>query len=270
MPVRDPLPVGVVGVRYLNSRPLLAGLKAGLPVPFPYSFSTAEPSACADAIGSGSATAAVVPVGALPTLVGARALRTLGIACRGRATSVLLVTRVPPARIKRLAAHAASRTSVVLAQLLLAERWGARTELITTRPPLENMLEQADAAVVIGDPALSVSGRTGFEEIDLSLAWREWTGLPFVFAVWAIGSDAPAAIDGLLEASYRHAEEHWESLLPEWSAAHAQPVERVREYLGTTLHYRLDAEDVQAVREFLRRATGAGLLPANPASIASW
>lgn len=249
-------------MRYLNSRPLLAGLEAGLPAPFPYRFSTAEPSVCADQLASGAAAAALVPVAALPTLIKARSLRTLGVACRGQVTSVLLVTRVAPERIRRLAVHAASQTSAVLAQLLLTERWRARATAIRAAPPLKNMLAQADAAVLIGDPALSVFGRTGYEEIDLALAWREWTGLPFVFAVWATLGGAPAGIERLLEESFVHAEERWDTLLPVWSAAHRQPLPRVREYLGERLHFRLDGEDVSAVGEFLRRAAAAGLLPA--------
>ncbi|NWG00102.1 MAG: menaquinone biosynthesis protein [Thermoanaerobaculaceae bacterium] len=254
-------PLSILGIRYLNARPLLAGLEEGIEAPFPYRFATAEPADCAETLATGRAAAALVPVAALPRLARARVVTSLGVACRGQVTSVLLVTTVPPGKIRRLAAHTASITSVALARLLLAERWHTWPTVVSARPPLASMLAQADAAVLIGDPALSTVGNSGCEEIDLGLAWQEWTGLPFVFAVWGVRRDAPPAVDALLHASLACAEANWERLLPAWAAAHAQEVHRVRAYLQERLHFRLDAEDLQAVDEFLRRAGDAGLLP---------
>ncbi len=261
-------PLTIVGIRYLNARPLLAGFEEGIEAPFPYRFITAEPADCAEALATGSATAALVPVAALPRLPRARVVTSLGVACRGRVTSVLLVTTVPPGRIRRLAAHAASLTSVALARLLLAERWHAWPAIVPARPPLANMLTQADAAVLIGDPALSTLGHSGCEEIDLGLAWQEWTGLPFVFAVWGVRREAPKAVEALLEASLACAEASWERLLPVWAAAHGQEVARVRTYLEERLHFRLDRADGEALEEFLRRAGTAGLLPAMGRTVA--
>lgn len=254
-------PLRIVGVRYLNSRPLVAGLEEGMAAPFPVQFATAEPAACAQALRAGAATAALVPVAALPFLPGARVVSGLGVACRGAVTSVLLLSKVPPERIRRLAAHTASLTSVALARLLLAERWGARVAVVPARPPLTDMLAEADAAVLIGDPALATVGASGLQEIDLGLAWHEWTGLPFVFAVWAAAGAAPLPVDGVLDASLRYAEASWERLVPRWAARHRLGVVQVHRYLTETLHFRLDSEDVEAMQEFLRRATVAGVLP---------
>lgn len=251
----------IVGVRFLNARPLLGGLEAGIPAPFPYRLATAEPAACAEAVGNGAAVAGVVPVAALPHLPGVTALPRLGIACRHEVTSVLLVTRVAPEKVRTLAAHTASRTSVTLARLLLAERWGARPEVVPARPPLAAMLAAADAAVLIGDPALAVHGRSGHVEIDLAGAWVGWTGLPFVFAVWGVRDEAPAGIGALLDASLAHSEAHWEELVPRWAAAHGFAVEHTRGYLGRTLGYRLGDAEHAGMEEFLARAAAAGLLP---------
>jgi chorismate dehydratase len=254
--------VTIAGISFLNSRPLLAGLDAELAAPFPYRLDTGDPSRCARRLASGEAVAALVPVAALPALTGADAVGGLGIACRREATSVLLVSKVPPGEIRKLVADAASRTSVALARLLLAERWGCRPRLVAASTPLAALGARADAAVVIGDPALLLRGSTGLLEIDLGAAWHEWTGRPFVFAVWAIRRGAPDGLGALLERSLDWAEARWDDLLPRWAAAHRVAPAAAQRYLSETLHFRLDEADDAAVAEFLARATAVGVLPA--------
>ncbi len=255
-------PIAIVGVKFLNARPLLAGLEAGIPAPFPYRFSTAEPSECADRLGSGRALAGLVPVAALPFLPGVRALPTLGVAARHEVRSVLLISRAPLGSVRTLAAHAASRTSVALARLLLAERWGVRPRVVQARPPLESMLADAEAAVLIGDPALHVEGRTGLEEVDLAAAWVEWTGLPFVFAVWGVQSAATPSLDVLLNESLAYGRAHSHDLIPRWAEAHGVEPEDARSYLQETLTHTLGEEERAGLQEFLRRSALAGVLPA--------
>ncbi len=259
---RSPEPVSIVGVRFLNARPLLAGLEAGIPAAFPYRFEAAEPATCADRLAGGAADVGLVPVAALPAAPGLRALPALGVAARHEVRSVLLVSRVPLERVCTLAAHTASRTSIALARLLLAERWGATPRVVPARPPLDAMLADADAAVIIGDPALAAHGRTGLAEVDLAGAWVEWSGLPFVFAVWGIGPVRRAGVESLLERSLEYAEERWVDLVPAWARAHGLGHDETREYLGRTLTFRLGERERAGAEEFLRRAAGAGLLPA--------
>jgi chorismate dehydratase len=248
-------------VRFLNARPLLGGLEAAVLAPFAYRFSTAEPSACADLVTRGEAVAGLIPVAALPFLPEVGAVPRLGVACREEATSVLLVSKRPLGEVETLAVHTASRSSATLARLLLAERWGVRPRVIPAAPPLEAMLVVADAAVVIGDPALAVRGRSGLLEIDLAAAWVEWTGLPFVFAVWGVRREAPSGMESLLAASLAYSHDHWEELLPRWAATHGVDVERTRTYLERTLTYRLGDAERAGMEEFLRRAAAVGLLP---------
>lgn len=254
----------IVGIRFLNARPLLAGLEAGLPAPFSYRLTTAEPAECAEQLRSVRTAAGLVPVAALPSLPDVRALPGLGIAARGEVGSVLLVSRVPLEEIRTLAAHTASRTSVALARLLLAERWGVRPRVVPFRPPVEAMLAEAEAAIVIGDPALHVRGRSGHREVDLAAAWVEWTGLPFVFAVWGVRSTAPAGLEALLEASLAYAREHWQDLVPRWAEAHGVGREEARRYLEENLTYQLGEREREGLEEFLGRAAAAGVLPPCP------
>lgn len=258
-------PCHVVGIRYLNSRPLLAGLEAGIPALFPYRFRTGDPAFCAARLLGGDALAGLVPVAVLPSLPGLRLIADLGVACRREALSVLLVSRVPLKRINHLAAHAASRTSVVLARLLMAELWGVTPRITELRSPLEALEGECDAALVIGDPALELRGRTGWAEVDLGSEWVRWTGLPFVFAVWGALPGAPDGIGDLVEASYGFARENWDALLPRWAQSHGLEPGAARHYLETALHNRLGIDEFQAVELFLQRATAAGLLGTHPA-----
>jgi len=257
-------PLHLVGIRFLNARPLLAGLEAGLPAAFSYRLTTAEPAECAEQLRNVRAAAGLVPVAALPSLPDVRALPGLGIAARQEVGSVLLVSRVPLEEIRTLAAHTASRTSVALARLLLAERWGVRPRVVPFRPPVEAMLAEAEAAIVIGDPALHVRGRSGHREVDLAAAWVEWTGLPFVFAVWGVRSTAPAGLEALLEASLAYAWEHWQDLVPRWAEAHGVGREEARRYLEENLTYQLGEREREGLEEFLGRAAVAGVLPPCP------
>ncbi len=264
-------PAHLVGVRFLNSRPLVAGLEAQLAAPFPFTYSAADPAECAAALASRTAAAALVPVVALSQAPWARPLSGLGVACRGAVHSVLLVSKVRLGEIHVLAAHAASRTSEILARLLLIETAGIDPVVERRSPPLDDMLRGSDAAVVIGDDAMSIRGRTGLIEVDLGEAWRDWTGHSFVFAQWAIDERAPAGIATLLEDSLSYAEQHWDELLPSWAALHGLALEEVRRYLGQRLHFRLDASDHRGREAFFELAAARNLLPpaSRPAGIAS-
>lgn len=255
------LPLAIVGVKFLNARPLLAGLEAGLPGPVPYAFSAGEPAHCADLLGAGKAQVGLVPVAALAHLPEIVAFPYLGVAARRETTSVLLVSRVPLPEVQVLAAHTASRTSVVLARLLLKARYGVEPEIVPASPPVEAMLARADAAVVIGDPAMAINGALGLFRCDLAAEWLAWRGKPFVFAVWGVVPKVAGQVGVLLQASYAYAREHWEELLPQWAAAHGTSLSRTRDYLERRLHFQLEEEDRQAVEEFLHLAAAAGLLP---------
>lgn len=254
-------PVAIVGVRFLNARPLLAGLEAAIPYPVPYTFATAEPASCAEFLAKGEAQVSLVPVASLATLNEVKAHSHFGVVADRETTSVLLISKVPWPEIRVLAAHTASKTSVVLARLLLLAKGGAKPKVVPAAPPVEKMLQQADAAVIIGDSALTCPVIPGVTRWDLAAEWMRWQGLPFVFAVWGLRPGVDAGIGQLLGASLAYARAHWEQLLPVWASQHGMEVERTREYLEHRLRYQLGEEERRAVEEFLRLSQEYGLLP---------
>jgi predicted solute-binding protein len=145
----------------------------------------ALPSECADQLATGEADIGIVPV-----IEMARQkldyFRGTGIACHGPVRTILLISKVPYGQIRTLAADAASRTSVMLARVILAEKYGTEPKLVTMPADLAAMLGEADAALIIGDPALHLEPETlPFATLDLGAEWTSMTGLPMVFAVWA-------------------------------------------------------------------------------------
>ncbi|MFD7055054.1 menaquinone biosynthetic enzyme MqnA/MqnD family protein [Streptomyces mirabilis] len=122
---------------------------------------------------------------------GLQMLQGIAIGSNGPVMSCVIVSRLPLSQLsgKTVALGSTSRTSVRLAQLLLEQCHGVRAAYVTCPPDLTSMMRSADAAVLIGDTALKANlfdaPRLGLEVHDLGAMWKEWTGLPFVFAVWA-------------------------------------------------------------------------------------
>jgi chorismate dehydratase len=122
-------------------------------------------------------------------------LPDIAVGSDGPVMSCVIISELPLTELdgRRVALGSTSRTSVRLAQLLLAERFGVAPDYYTCPPDLSAMMQEADAAVLIGDAALRASlhdaPRLGLNVYDLGAMWKDWTGLPFVFAVFAARRD---------------------------------------------------------------------------------
>jgi chorismate dehydratase len=257
------LRVGIV--HYLNSWPLAWSFLAG-PVPVGTEAIYLSPSRVADGLAAGELDVGLIPAAELQRIPGLSVVPGLCIASQHEVKSVLLVSRVPPAEIRTVALDESSRTSAVLVQLLLAERHGVRPEVAPFRPDLPAMLATADAALLIGDPALRVD-RTGLHVVDLAAEWRSLTGLPFVFAVWATAAGvehgaAATGLPALFAGSLAVAERDIDRLVAAAAAEVGLPAAEVRTYFTEHLSYRLGETERASLEEFFRRAHRHGLLPA--------
>jgi chorismate dehydratase len=181
-------PVHVSAVSFLNARPLVHGLEAEGTL-FDVEFDL--PSACAERLHAGEVDLGLIP--SFEYLRGDyRLVPGMAIGSDGPILSVAIFTRVAMGRVRRLALDTSSRTSAALTRILCVKRWDVAPEFVPARPSLDRMLETADAALIIGDPALAIDPLPpGVEKVDLGLAWQELTGLPFVYAAWA---GRPAAL----------------------------------------------------------------------------
>ena len=174
-------------VSYLNTKPLVYGLDVDddrLAVEYDL------PSRLADRLESGDLDVALIPVIEAVSNPTYTIVSDAAIACRGPVRSVKLVSRVAPEQIKTLALDEGSRTSVALSKIILAKRHQVFPKCQTLPIDADWRSVPTDAALIIGDRAMHPLVRTGdssgFQfEWDLGEVWRHWTGLPFVFAVWA-------------------------------------------------------------------------------------
>jgi chorismate dehydratase len=150
-----------------------------------FELSFAIPAECADRLESGLADIGIVPAVELNRQK-LEIIRGAGIACHGPVRSILLISKVPFGRIRKLATDSTSRTSVMLSRVILARKYGVEPEVQSLKPHLSAMLENNDAALIIGDAALVLEpSELPFRVLDLGAEWVEMTGLPMVFAVWA-------------------------------------------------------------------------------------
>ncbi|SDE39594.1 menaquinone biosynthetic enzyme MqnA/MqnD family protein [Glycomyces harbinensis] len=204
------------------------------------------------------------------------------VAADGPVLSVNLVSRVPLVELPaapRVALASHSRTGVLLGRMLLEDRYGRKPSYTVTSPDLASALEGsfdgrgADAAVLIGDEALRVHhDPQGHHVLDLAAEWRDWTGLPMVFAVWAVRRDYAEASPGIVKdvhlaftESVRRSREEIDEVVA--SAARWEPFEpaALAEYFDR-LQFGLSERHLAGLREFASRAaryTGMGPDPAS-------
>jgi len=239
-----------------------------------YQIDRMSPSDCAAALASGHADIGLVPIAALATTPRLRILPGCTIASKGRVRSLLLVRRAsqPLATLRSVAADVASRTTLAYAHLLF-HKWGnPAVPFIPAAADLDTMLQKADAAILIGDPALFAleERENRFERSreelvyhDLAEEWHALTGLPFVSAVWAVapGSALDERVADDLIQSRDHGLENIDALVSEWSARLPIPDQTIRAYLTTNIHYVLDEECIEGMKGFFRMAAELGVLP---------
>ncbi|NGO79444.1 menaquinone biosynthesis protein [Streptomyces sp. YC504] len=203
------------------------------------------------------------------------ALPDIAVGCDGPVMSCVIVSQLPLDRLDgaRVALGSTSRTSVRLAQLLLAEHIGVRPDYYTCPPDLGVMMQEADAAVLIGDAALRANlhdaPRLGLQVHDLGAMWKEWTGLPFVFAVWAARRDylerEPHVVRQVHEAFLASRDVSLEEVAKvaeqaaRWESFDAGVLERY----FTTLDFRFGPDQLAGVTEFARRVGPTTGFPAD-------
>src|SRR3954466_3555942 len=196
-------------------------------------------------------------------------LPDVAVGSDGPVLSVNLVSQVPLDAVQRVALGSTSRTSVLLARMWLQAVHGVTPEYFVCPPDLTSMLLEADAAVLIGDAALRATydaPRRGLEVHDLGAAWREWTGLPMVFAVWAARREYAEANPGLVKdvhTAFLRSRDDALAHVEEVAATAARWEVFDAATLATyfrTLDFSLGARQVAGLQEFAARAG----LPVDP------
>jgi chorismate dehydratase len=244
-------------VSYLNTAPLIYGLAERLP---DAAISFDHPSRLADQLRAGRLDVALVPI-----IEVARnhwqVTSNACIAAWGPVLSVKLLFRRPPGVIRSLAVDEGSRTSTLLAQILLAEIFALRPEIVPLPLGATPGDVDADAILMIGDRAIRHVSKSYVDVWDLGEAWRQHTNMPFVFAAWATkrGFDE-SSIQPALEAARDEGVRNVASIAADRAAALDLPYDLVLAYLRDHLRFTLGVEENQAVMLYYEKAEALGPL----------
>jgi chorismate dehydratase len=250
----------LASVHYVNALPLTWGFERGA-ASARTTIAREAPARIAERLRTGAADVGLIPSIEFQNLEDARILPQVCIASRERARSVYLASRVPLPSIRSVALDASSRTSAALLKIILAHKGLNAVTFVEHPPALEEMLARHDAALLIGDAALA-GDTAGLRVHDLAAEWRAITGLPFVFAVWAVRAGT-ILIDGTgpFVASRQAGLEHVADIAAEAGKRLGLAPATVEEYLSVNIHYDLGSDEARALDLFFRQAHELGLVP---------
>jgi chorismate dehydratase len=274
-------------VQYLNTAPLVWGFTNG-PLRGKYELSFTVPSQCAEALRTGAADIAIIPAieyQRIPDLV---ILPDMAIASKHRVRSLLILAKTPMQQVQRFALDRSSRSTQALTRMLCAEHWKIAPEFVEADPDLAAMLRDADAALLIGDPALRLSvameseakrgasgeqvcaGRTvGFADArilhvyDVVEEWRRLTNLPAVLAIWAGRRDV---VTPEVAADFAASLDFGMARMAEISAVASRemglPAAVLTDYLRQNIDFSLGDENCTGLEIYYRLAAKLKLIPA--------
>ncbi len=233
-------------VPYLNARPLIYGIEDRVTL--------AVPSRLADLMYRGQFDAALIPVAEILLHDRYDIVDGIAIGARGAVRSVFLAHREPIEKLKRVAVDPASQSSVWLLRVLLKARCQIEPDFYPR--PSGAKLTEHEAMMLIGDEAIWYATRGGAQPVwDLGEAWRELTGLPFVFAVWAL--QPGVSLGPLLREAKANGLAHLEEIVQD--STEATPEFR-REYLTQNVCFDLDDVEKQGLRRFQQYLVEFGLI----------
>ncbi len=251
----------VVGsVPYLNAVPLTWALHK---IGFRGTLVFGTPAQLSSWMEQGKIDAGLIPVAEYLRGVGSGIVTGVSLAADGAVRSVLLVSKVPLFQLETVAVDKGSRSSVMLLKVILAERYGNVPVLFPMEPDLEAMLSRADAALLIGDAALSAQIQPRWQVIDLGQAWKELTGLPFVFAAWVLREGVnETELAGWLVRSKVEGLRNIDAIVVEESRKRNLDASFVRRYLTECIRYDLTESHIESIQTFNRLCVKHRLLPA--------
>lgn len=246
-------------IDFLNSVPLGWGFLYG-PYRDVFELVFDVPSECARHLARGEVEVGLIPTIEYQNIPDLRVLPDIAIASKHEVKSVLFVSKSPLEQVKRVAVDSSSRTSVVLLKILLEHFHGKDSvSYCEELPDPRRMLELYDAALLIGNPALKVS-RQSLYVYDLAREWNRFTGLPFVFAFWAVRPEVDLGEEAkLFSLSRDQGLKEIDSIAKTYSRKLAVPAAEIRDYLAT-LNYSLDEANLRGLQTFFELAGKLALI----------
>ena len=243
----DKIKVGIVN--YLNTKPLVYGIQHS-PVSDRLILIEDYPSNIARLLLDGSIDVGLVPVAVIPHLREYHIVTDYCIGCTGPVASVALFSEVPVNQVEQVLLDYQSRTSVALAKILMREYWQIQPTVTDTKSDYRSKIKGSTAGLVIGDRALE-QRKTSPYIYDLGEAWKDFTGLPFVFAAWVSNKPLPANFVSEFNAANKLGLENIETVVAE----NPYPIFDLHSYYTEHISYELTAEKRKGLERFLSLLT---------------
>jgi chorismate dehydratase len=264
-------------VKYLNAVPLAWGILEG-PQKASFDPVLSTPAECAEQLSRGAVDIGLIPSIEFQRIKGARIVPGPAVASLYQVRSVILVSIMPLWKVKTVACDSGSRTSVALTRIIFNEFYHTHPDFKPAEPNLVQMLAQSDAALLIGDNALKFMeendrpnidsqkpmvrlGSEPLEVFDLAERWRFLTGLPFVFAFWAVREGFK---DGTIVDTLKASRDFGVANIPAIAERYSEPVqikkEFIQAYLEKNVHYYMDQSCVDSLQLFYEMAAKAGAI----------
>ena len=249
--------LAIGSVSYLNARPLIYGLDEADDL----RLSLDVPARLMGGLRERRYDVALLPVIDYQRMPGLRVVPAGGIGCDGPTLTVRLFSQQPIEQTRTLACDPDSHTSVALARIVLAERYGLRPECIDLRHATG---ADGEARLLIGDKVVCEEP-AGFEhQLDLGAAWKEMTGLPFVFAVWIAREDVDLGdLPARLERAKLDGLTNVRQIITQYAIPRGWPAGMALQYLTIYLKYDVGPRELKAIEQFHRRAAEHAII-ANP------
>jgi len=247
---------------YLNVKPLSYLLERE-PLPQGWNLVYAPPSRLAEMLREGEICTAPVSTFACFSDPQLSIVPGVCIASHGKATSVLVFSKKPIQEVSTIALDSGSLSGASMLKVILAERYGINPEFVSHEPDVDSMLGGNDACLMLGDKAMQYNELRshGLHVMDLGQEWLELTGLPAVFAVWAVTKDAPLnELIPLLMRSKEQGIRRIEEIAALEHEALGLPYHVCRDYLASVMVYDLGEQEEESLRVFSRKVYDHGLV----------
>jgi chorismate dehydratase len=278
-------------VRYLNTVPLIYGFTHGS-LKNKYDLSFTVPSLCAEALRKREADVAIIPAIEFQRIENLVILPNLSIASKQKVRSLLLIAKVPIENARTIALDSSSRSTQALTKILCARHWKISPRFFELPPDPQSMLEEADTALLIGDPALRlsldiephaakgaqseqvvnadaarISNAKTLHVYDIVEEWRKFTNLPAVLAVWAAYKDVlTAQLAADFQSSLAFGQAHLNDICRDAANSLNLPAAALHRYLSENIDFTLDPENLQGLHRLFAEAQSLNLIPQSQAA----
>lgn len=241
--------ISVRTVSYINSIPFVYGLQEFEDLHSQMDLQLEIPSLCAKDLINNKADIGLIPVAVMPELAHAEIISDLCIGAVGKVNTVSVYSNCPLEALEKVYLDYQSRTSVMLMRILAEKYWKINPEFVAAYPGFEEELGGKSGGVIIGDRAFALEGKYQYK-IDLSEAWMDFTGLPFVFAAWVANKPLDKSFVASFRKAIRFGYDNRETAIGLWQKENGGAID-VKQYINKDISYELDEAKQKGLQLFL-------------------